>query len=140
MMLIQVIGSFIAVISFAIIIGVPRRFLVYAGLVGAVGWLVYLLLLNADLSPVAVMFYSALVVALISHSFARLMKTPVTLFLIAGILPLVPGVGMYRIVYNLITNNNSLAGYYFNQTLQLAGMIALAIFIMDTVFRLFQKN
>lgn len=140
MMLIQVIGSFIAVVSFAIIIGVPRKFLGYAGFVGAVGWLVYLLLLKAELSPVAVMFYAALVVSLISHSFARLMKTPVTLFLIAGILPLVPGVGMYRIVYNLITNNNSLAGYYFNQTMQLAGMIALAIFIMDTVFRLFQKN
>ncbi len=140
MMVIQVIGSFIAVVSFAIIIGVPRKFLTYAGFVGAVGWLVYLLLLEAGLTPVAVMFYAALVVALISHSFARIMKTPVTLFLIAGILPLVPGVGMYRIVYNLITNNNSLAGYYFNQTIQIAGMIALAIFIMDTVFRLFQKN
>lgn len=140
MILIQVIGSFIAVMSFAVIIGVPRKFLVHAGLVGAVGWLVYLLLLKAGLSLVAVMFYAALVVALISHSFARIMKTPVTLFLIAGILPLVPGVGMYRIVYNLITNNNSLAAYYFNQTIQLAGMIALAIFIMDTLFRLFQKN
>lgn len=140
MILIQVIGSFIAVISFAIIIGVPRKFLARAGFVGAVGWLVYLLLLRAKISPVAVMFFSSLVVALISQSFARLMKTPVTLFLIAGILPLVPGVGMYRIVYNLITNNNSLAGYYFNQTIQFAGMIALAIFIMDTIFRLFQKS
>lgn len=140
MMLIQVVGSFIAVISFAIIIGVPRKFLIHAGLVGAVGWLVYLLLLRAELSPVSVMFFSSLVVALISQSFARLMKAPVTLFLIAGILPLVPGVGMYRIVYNLITNNNSLAGYYFNQTIQFAGMIALAIFIMDTIFRIFQKN
>lgn len=139
-MMIQVIGSFIAVVSFAIIIGVPRKFLVRAGFVGAVGWLVYLLLLKVKLSPVAVMFYSTLVVALISHSFARLMKTPVTVFLIAGILPLVPGVGMYRIVYNLITNNNSLAGYYFSQTMQLAGMIALAIFIMDTIFRIFQKT
>ncbi|MFV0343492.1 MAG: threonine/serine exporter family protein [Anaerocolumna sp.] len=140
MMFIQVIGSFIAVVSFAIIIGVPRKFLGHAGFVGAVGWLVYLSLLKVGLSLVAVMFYAALVVSLISHSFARWKKTPVTLFLIAGILPLVPGVGMYRIVYNLITNNNAMAAYYFNQTIQLAGMIALAIFIMDTIFRLFQKN
>lgn len=140
MMVVQVIGSFIAVVSFAIIIGVPRKFLVHAGIVGAIGWFVYLLLLKFDLSPVSAMFYAALVVALISHSFARIMKTPVTLFLIAGILPLVPGVGMYRIVYNLITNNNSLAMYYLSETMQLAGMIALAIFIMDTIFRIFQKN
>ncbi len=140
MILIQVIGTFAAVISMAITIGVPKKFLGYAGLVGAVGWLVYLLLGAAGSSTVASMFMAALVVAMISHSFARLMKTPVTLFLIAGILPLVPGVGMYRIVYNLITNNNSLAGYYFSETMQIAGMIALAIFIMDTIFRIFQKK
>ncbi|WFR59697.1 threonine/serine exporter family protein [Anaerocolumna sp. AGMB13025] len=140
MILIQVIGTFAAVISVAITLGVPKKFLGYAGLVGAVGWLVYLLLAAAGASTVAGMFLAALVVAMISHIFARLKKTPVTLFLIAGILPLVPGVGMYRIVYNLITNNNSLAGYYFSETMQLAGMIALAIFIMDTIFRIFQRN
>lgn len=140
MIIIQVIGTFAAVISVAITLGVPKKFLGYAGLVGAVGWLVYLLLGAAGCSTVASMFLAALVVAMISHIFARLKKAPVTLFLIAGILPLVPGVGMYRIVYNLITNNNSLAGYYFSETMQIAGMIALAIFIMDTLFRMFQKS
>jgi uncharacterized membrane protein YjjB (DUF3815 family) len=140
MILIQVIGTFAAVMSVAITLGVPKKFLWYAGLVGAVGWLVYLLLGAAGASTVASMFVAALAVAMISHIFARLKKTPVTLFLIAGILPLVPGVGMYRIVYNLITSNNSLAGYYFSETMQIAGMIALAIFIMDTLFRIFQKN
>ncbi len=140
MILIQVIGTFAAVISMAITIGVPKKFLGYAGLVGAVGWLVYLLLGAAGCSTVTSMFLAALAVAMISHSFARLMRTPVTVFLIAGILPLVPGVGMYRIVYNLITGNNSMAAYYFSETMQIAGMIALAIFIMDTIFRIFQKN
>lgn len=140
MMLIQVVGAFIAVVAFAVIIGVPKKFLVHAGLVGAVGWFVYLLLKPVGLSIVGRMFFAALMVALISHSFARLLKAPVTLFLIAGILPLVPGVGMYRIVYNLITNNNALAGHYMNETIQIAGMIALAIFIMDTIFRIFQKK
>ncbi len=140
MILIQVIGTFAAVMSVAITLGVPKKFLWYAGLVGAVGWLVYLLLGAAGASTVASMFVAALAVAMISHIFARIKKTPVTLFLIAGILPLVPGVGMYRIVYNLITSNNSLAGYYFSETMQIAGMIALAIFIMDTLFRIFQKN
>lgn len=140
MMLIQVIGAFVAVVSVAITFGVPRKFLGFSGIVGAVGWLVYLLLIKVNWSTVASMFVAALVVSLISHSFARIMKTPVTLFLIAGILPLVPGVGMYRIVYYLIINDNSMAVYYFSETMQIAGMIALAIFIMDTVFRIFQKK
>ncbi len=140
MMLVQIIGAFIAVVSVAVTFGVPKKFLIYAGLVGAVGWAVYLVLYHAGLSEVISMFFAALVVALISHSFARIFKTPVTLFLISGILPLVPGVGMYRIVYHLIRNSNQTAVYYFSETMQVAGMIALAIFIMDTVFRLFQKN
>jgi len=86
------------------------------------------------------MFFATLIVALISHSFARMLKTPVTLFLIAGILPLVPGVGMYRMVYNLIIGENGLAMFYFSETMQIAGMIAVAIFIMDTIFRAFQKS
>lgn len=139
-MIIQVIGAFVAVISVAITFGVPKKFLYYSGIVGSIGWLVYLILKNIKVSTVTSMFFAALVVALISHSVARFKKAPVTLFLIAGILPLVPGVGMYQIAYNLIINDNSLAMFYFSETIQVAGMIALAIFIMDTIFRAFQKN
>lgn len=140
MMLIQVIGAFMATVTVALIFGVPQKFLGYSGLVGAIGWLVYLILIDKGCSITESMFFATLIVALISHSFARILKTPVTIFLIAGILPLVPGVGMYRIVYNLITYNNEGASFYFSQTIQIAGMIALAIFIMDSVFRIFQKN
>lgn len=139
-MIAQVLGAFFGVIMVAITFGVPRKFLGYSGLVGAIGWLVYLLIVDTGLSKPTGAFFATLIIALISHSFARIMKTPVTLFLIAGILPLVPGVGMYQIAYNLITNNNSLVVYYFSETMKMAGMIALAIFVMDTIFRMFQKN
>ncbi len=139
-MIVQVLGAFLAVIMVAVTFGVPRKFLVYSGLVGAIGWLVYLLIKDSGYSSATGGFFATLIVALISHSFARIKKTPVTVFLIAGILPLVPGVGMYQIAYNLITNNNSLVLYYFSETIKMAGMIALAIFVMDTIFRIFQKN
>lgn len=140
MMFTQVIGAFIGVAAIAIIFGVPRKFLIHSGCVGAVGWLVYLSFIQMGWSNVLSMFFAAFVVALISHTFARIFKTPVTLFLISGILPLVPGLGMYRMVHNLLTENNSIAGAYLNETLQIAGMIALAIFIVDTAFRIFQKQ
>ncbi len=139
-MMIQTIGAFIGVVAVAVTFGVPRKFLVYSGLAGAVGWLVYLLLKKADWSEVISMFFAAMMVSLISHSFARILKAPVTLFLIPGIIPLVPGVAMYRIVYHLITNNSGLVNYYFREAILIAGMIALAIFIMDTIFRIFQKK
>jgi uncharacterized membrane protein YjjB (DUF3815 family) len=139
MILIQVIGAFVGVVAIAINFGVPKKFLFHSGIVGALGWFVYLIFKSMGWSNVVSMFFATFVVALISHTFARIFKTPVTLFLVAGILPLVPGLGMYRIVHNLLVENNTLAGAYFNETIQIAGMIALAIFIVDTFFRIFQK-
>ena len=67
-------------------------------------------------------------------SFA-IFKAPVTVFLIAGILPTVPGAGMYRIAYSIVANDRAGCAYYLLQTLEIAGMIALAIFIVDAIFR-----
>ena len=139
-MIIQVIGAFIAVVALSIIFSIPKKFLVYSGIVGAVGWFIYLVFLRLKFQETTSVFIATLVVALISHSFARIFKAPVTVFLIAGILPMVPGVGMYRIAYSMLSEESGMAAYYFNHTLQIAGLIAIAIFIMDTFFRMVQKR
>lgn len=138
-MIIQIIGAFIAVITLALAFGVPRKFLVYSAIVGAIDWFVYLISRERGLSLSMSVFIATLVIAFISHAFARKFKAPVTVFLVPGILPLVPGVGTYRIVYYLILEDGANASYYFYQTLQIAGMIAIGIFIMDTFFKFFQK-
>jgi uncharacterized membrane protein YjjB (DUF3815 family) len=138
-MIIQIIGAFIAVIALALAFGVPRKFLIYSAIVGAIDWFVYLISREKGLSLSMSVFIATLVIAFISHAFARKFKAPVTVFLIPGILPLVPGVGTYRIVYYLILEDGANASYYFYQTLQIAGMIAIGIFIMDTFFKFFQK-
>lgn len=138
-MIVQIIGAFIAVLALALAFGVPRKFLVYSAVVGAIDWLVYLICLNRGLGLSMSVFLTTLVIAFISHAFARKFKAPVTVFLIPGILPLVPGVGTYRIVYYLILEDGVNASYNFYQTLQIAGMIAIGIFIMDTLFKFFQK-
>ena len=46
---------------------------------------------------------------------------------------LVPGAGMYRIVYYILNSQNETSMYYLLQTLQTAAMIALAIFVVNIV-------
>jgi len=139
-MLVQVIGAFVAVIAASVTFGVSKKLLVYSGLTGAVSWLVYLLLLNNGVNELIAVFAATLVSALLSHIFARALKAPVTVFQIPAILPTVPGVGMYRTVYYMIMGDKEMTGYYFSKTLQIAGMIAIGIFIMDTVFRTFLRK
>ena len=40
-MIVQVVGAFIAILAFSTVIQVPKKYLVYCGLIGAAGWLVH---------------------------------------------------------------------------------------------------
>ena len=74
-----------------------------------------------------------------AHVFARVFKAPVTVFLIPGLLILVPGAGLYRFVYQMFFGTESMMVYYMLQTLQSAGMIALAVFVVDSFFLALSK-
>ena len=129
-------GCFLAVVGFAILVETPGKYLLQAGFAGACGGWVYFFGMQKGLDTVPACFLSALVISLLSHIFARIFKAPVTVFLIAGILPTVPGAGMYRAVYYIITDDRARSSYYLIQTLEIAGVIALAVFIVDAVFRI----
>lgn len=131
-------GALLAVISFGTVVEMPKKYLIRAGAVGGFGWLAYLLVEKYTLSAPLAAFLSSLVVAGTSHLFARKLKAPVTVFLVAGILPSVPGASIYRSVYFMIRDSRSMSTYYLVQTLQIAGAIAMAVFFIDSLFRLGQ--
>jgi uncharacterized membrane protein YjjB (DUF3815 family) len=135
-MTIQLIGAFIAVVSLSVLFGVPKKFIIYSGITGTIGQLMYFLIVSLKGSQLIGVFIAAVIVALFSHIMARLNKAPVTVFLIPGIIPTVPGLDMYRAVYYIIIGQNDLAQLHMLQALKIAGMIALAIFIVDSLFGL----
>ena len=139
-LVVQSVAAFLAVYGFSIILDAPKKYLLYAGITGGISWLAYLLALDGNLSLIAAAFSSSLAAAVLSHLFARGLKAPVTVFLVAGILPTVPGASIYRCVYYLIQGSTELSTYYLVQTLQIAGAMALAIFIVDSLFRFAQTR
>ena len=96
-------------LSFAILFACPRRCLPYCALVGAVGWLGYelLTLLGADAATASLL--AVIPLTILTRVFAVTKKTPVTVFLLSGIFPLVPGAGIYYTAYYFIQNENTLA-------------------------------
>ena len=103
-------------------------------MVGALGWLTYLLVSKSQ-SVVIAAFAASMVISLCSNILARLQKAPSTAFLIPGMLPLVPGVSIYRGVYYMITNNSTKSAHYIIETLQIAAMLAFGMLLMETIFR-----
>lgn len=137
-MVIQLISVFIGVVGFALVLEVQKKYLVYCGIAGAIGWAAYLL--AQQFLPMGSVFLSSFCIALLSQVFARKLRCPVTVFLIPGIYPSVPGAGIYRTVYYIIVGENSLAGHYLLETLSTAGMIALGIYIVDILWKLRKAN
>lgn len=130
-LLICTFGAFLAIVGFAIDIETPKHYIIRSGIVGGISGFVYLFGEKIGMGVVGASFVSALAVAIVSHYFARKYKTPVTVFLVAGFLITVPGSGMYRIVSSFMEKDNAMTSFYLSQTLQVAGVIALAIFIVD---------
>ena len=135
-MIIQIISAFSAVFMFTMLLEIPRKYVVYASASGAIGWGGYLIVQGREDSSMLAAFLSTLVVAFLSHILARIKKAPVTVFLVSGTLPAVPGAAIYRSVYFLLHDEQVLAIHYLNETILIAGGIAMAISIVDSLFRL----
>lgn len=137
-MLLQCIFAFGAIIGFSVLIEAPERCLVVNGVLGMAGWAVYLYT-ERYTSVLMATFMSGLILAIISHILARIIKTPVTTTLIPAILTIVPGAGMYETVYYLFTADTQQATSSLIGTIGAAGAIALAIFIVDAFVAVVKK-
>lgn len=76
---------------------------------GAVGWFVYELAVLYGADAAAASLIAVIPLTLVSRLFAILLKTPVTVFLLTGIFPLVPGAGIYYTAYYFIQGENALS-------------------------------
>ena len=82
----------IATIAFGITFQVPRRHYLAAGITGAVGWMVYIFGVELlGMSPAIATLVATLPLTGCARFFSITHKAPVTIFLLPGIFPLVPG-------------------------------------------------
>lgn len=127
MILVQFIISMLATISFAVLFTSPRKEVVYCGLTGAIGWIVYYLLTQNGVNLVAASLIATFCLTILARCFAVVRKTPVTVYLLTGIFPLVPGAGIYYTAYYLFIGNTAMSGYKGLETLEIAGAIVFGI-------------
>lgn len=143
-LLLQVTAAVIGTVAFSLLFGVPTRYYPYCGLIGGAGWLVYsIFIIRGCTSPTASLF-ATIVVILLSRLFAVRERCPVTIFLISGIFPLVPGAGVYWTAYYIVTNELDQASKTGFMALKVAVAIVLGIvFVFELpqgIFRVFSKK
>lgn len=119
-------------LAFAILYNVPRKFYLCAAFTGMAGWFCYYLIVPFTDTAVA-SFFGAVGVVLVSRIFAVWKKCPITVFLISGIFPLVPGAGVYYTMYYLVSNELTLAAIKGMESLKIAFGIVLGIVFIVTI-------
>ena len=124
---IQVVAAGGAAACYALWYYIPRYAIVTAGVEGALGWLAYLLLVRVGATPLVATAVAAFVVGLLSWWFARLQHAPVTLYVVPGILPLLPGVTIYQGMLDLAHNQNAAGLLELVHALFLGGALAAGV-------------
>ena len=128
--------AFIGTLGFCLLFHVPLRHIVYAASGGGLGWITYVYLTGTGNSPVVACFLGAIVVSMVAEVFSRAGKEATTLFIIPGIIPLVPGAPLYYTMREILDGDFSSAASMGAQVLFMAGSIAIAILMSASVTRL----
>lgn len=135
----QLVTSFIASAAFGILFGAPRRSLLLCGFVGMIGWIVYVLLEMTSSTTVLSTLTATFVIGLISLVAAKIYKTPVIIFSVAGIIPLVPGGMAYNAMRKFVENDYNIALQLAAQAFLISGSIAMGLVLSEVLNQLVRK-
>ena len=91
-------GSFLGTVGFAMLVHVPGRSWLLSGVIAALSYLVYWVLARLSLPDPVAIFAGAYIGSLAGQLCARAMRIIGTVFLMSAIVPVVPGLGLYRMM------------------------------------------
>jgi len=138
--IIQAIFSFLAATGFGIIFNAPRRMLFYCGFVGMTGWLIYSLFNGVSGDPMLASFLGAFMVALVAHIFAKRFRTPMIIFSVAGIIPLVPGGMAYNAMRHIVERDYLTAISFASGAFMVSGAIAMGLVFAEVIIQLIFRS
>ena len=133
----RLLGSAVASAFFALLFHAPKRSILPASLVAMAGYAVYLVGEALTGSVVAGNFFGAMAIAALGEWLARRMRMPATIFVSVGVVPLVPGLGLYQTMLNLVQNKLGAGARSGLETLMVAGAIAMGIALVAPFFSIF---
>ena len=138
---IKTVFSFFATVAFGKLFKCPESCLYKAGFVGMVGFGVYIILLSGfGLSSMLSNFAGTVALSICSEIFARWYRQPGPLFSIPGIIPLVPGLPLYRAMNYTMLNAYSLGMHTFVSAALDATAIAMGILLVSGLAKVYKTS
>ncbi len=136
----QLVTSFIGSACFGIIFHAPRESILKCGFVGMIGWICYYGLTENGLDSIPATAIASALIALISQFFAKVYKAPMTIFIVGGIIPLVPGGMAYNAMRHFVENDYNSAINYTVKSFLISGSIAMGLILAEVLYQLIRKS
>lgn len=133
--------SFLTAFCFAFVYDSPKRLFIPAGLCGGCGYIIYhvaTVILNVD--SIYASLLGSFTLGILSHIMARVMKSPVIIFMVPGIIPLVPGSIFFKAAQKLLTLDFNEANVIFIRATLIAGAIAVGLLFSDQFAKSFIRK
>lgn len=121
------IASLMAGAGLGALLHAPRKAIIWGSVLGMAGYMSYWLCLRGGAPETAAMFAGAAVAAVGAQLAARRLRMIATVFVTIAIIPMVPGLGLYRAMRELAQGNLSSGGAVAAHTMALIVMLALGI-------------
>lgn len=126
-----------ASLGFEIVFNVNQKDLTIGALTGGISWGIFLIATRVfGLNSIFSLFIASTIMSLFSEIMARKVKSPATPFIVCGMIPLVPGGGMYHTMYESVKGNTNASIQKGFNTIAEALTIAIGIVFVYSIFRL----
>lgn len=137
--IIQILAATGSTLGFGIIYKLEGKKLVAASIGGGLGWMVYVFFKARGNTEPGSFLFAAMAITLFSEIMARVLKTPVTSTLIASLIPLVPGSGVYFTMSYFIQGYTDMAAKKGVETLLITVAITVGILMISAFSEIFNK-
>ncbi|HWL12555.1 MAG TPA: threonine/serine exporter family protein [Ureibacillus sp.] len=138
-LIIQLLFSFIFTACFGVIFNAPTKAIPYCGFVGAIGWIIYYVLIQNNVTEVQASFIGAFIVAIVAQVFARRFKMPMIIFNVSGIIPLVPGGIAYNTMRNIVELDYTMGIQNGMRAFMISGAIAMGLVFAEVIIQLVMR-
>ncbi|MDD4370835.1 MAG: threonine/serine exporter family protein [Anaerostipes sp.] len=135
--LIQLLSAFLGAFGFSILFNLHGRKLYFASVGGLLSYGSYLLTAQWNGSDFIPYFSAAIVATAYAEIGARILRSPATVFLMAGIIPLVPGGSLYYTMQYAVTKQWHLFAPQGERTIIIAAALAAGIMMMSSAKRVY---
>lgn len=143
-MLTKLLLAFTTALFTGITLRTPRLAWLTVGLTGMIGWAVTQTMAETKVPELVVAISGAIAVGTTAEILARLQKQPVTVYIVSGIIPLVPGTIAYNAMLAFLENNLnhgfSLAFKAFLIATYLAAGLAVAPLFVRYLKQVFRRQ